>query len=160
MGDNDYIIIVPLSAVGIAFFAFIFTGLSAVYSIKLWFEENFTTILIVAGIIAIAVAIILWCKKDFSVALSSLFGVSQLIFFVIYGGLNLSGDDGFAIIWTTILFLLYAVVALVNIVIYLLVNFLSILGEKCDNSGIYFNLFYGGAGWALNLIVVWAVTTS
>ncbi len=80
MGDNDYIIIVPLSTVGIAFFAFIFTGLSAVYSIKLWFEKILTTILTVTIIVAISVAIILLIRKGFLSALLSLLGSSQLLF--------------------------------------------------------------------------------
>lgn len=157
MKDNDYVLFVPLSTVLIIFFASLFVGLSIIYSIKSWFEENFITIVIVAGIVALAIAIFLWCKKGFSVALSSLFAFSQVLFFTVFGGMNLYEGESFALIWSTIVFAIYASIAIADILLYLYVSMLCIVDD--DEDSFFFYLVLGGGGWLLDLIVLWLVLT-
>ncbi len=161
----DIVYIVPLSTVAIIIFALfvIFTGGS--YGIREYFLYNLTEFLIIAISIAVVVAIIHFIliaivhKKRLNglwVFLCSLFSSSQLIFFIAYGGATLPyHDSSFIIIWDLIVFWLYIIFIVIDIIAFLLVNFFAgIFTATNEEKGhIFVNLIYGGIGWLCNLAI-------
>lgn len=136
MDDDGWIIIIPLSTIGIFFAAAVITGAGIVYAIQMWFTEN----LVFISKIAIGVAIInsvisSIAARSIIYGLSSTLPMSQLIFFIIYGGTNLPDDTGFTgVIWTLFVFILYVAYGVVNIMATFGINYIPIIDHELYKS--------------------------
>lgn len=155
MDDYDVWVIVPLGTIGVIFFAVFITGASIVNSVQKWFINNLESIIIVAVILAIAIALISSIYlKSILVAITSLLCFSQSIFFLVYWGTRLeSGNGFFGTIGHLIIFIVYIIVAGLDIFASCAFPILGI-SDKSEEGPIAFCTIFGVIGWIANILLI------
>lgn len=169
MDDYDVWVIVPLGTIGIIFFAVFITGASIVNSVQEWFVNNLVSIIRITVIGAIIITLISSIYlKSILVAINSLLCFSQSIFFLVYWGTRLeSGDGFFEIIGHLIIFIIYVVVAGLDIFgsCYFPISgigntrgSISITVEESADNTVTNCFILGLIGWIANIILILLIT--
>lgn len=174
MESRSYIIFVPFTVIIAVILGIFLSVMGGFIQIQKWFDQYLQSFIMVTGVIAMVLAIVCsFITKSVIYGFSSIVGLSQLIFFIAYGGYTLPHPTGMhfeyigSSVWSLIVFILYIVFAAINLVISLGCVILSAVGSKKIKSpskedlmityyGEY-NFVIGIVGWVLNAIIFWLI---
>lgn len=169
MDDEGWVIVVPISfgAVVLTLVMTLATGMSIIYSIKSWLTENLPVVLSIVVVVAILnVVLSSILSKSIIYGISSLISITQLAFFVIYGGMNLPAEGhGFVLIWECIVFILYVLYGVINIIAVFGIDYF-VIAESISDSKFHKSKRYAlglkdsipnyvvcAIGWIINAII-------